>query len=99
MILTNIINTKRLSPTEVQLSNTNIILKNFAKQKQNFNNINTKKILSNQSVKQVLTNYIINIQTSQTNTLISVTDIKGKTIISLSSGSLKLKKKQKKNNL
>ena len=96
MILTNIINTKRLSPTEVQLSNTNIILKNFAKQKQNFNNINTKKILSNQSVKQVLTNYIINIQTSQTNTLISVTDIKGKTIISLSSGSLKLKKKQKK---
>ena len=97
MILTNIINTKRLSPTEVQLLNTNIILKIFAKQKQNFNNINTKKILSNQSVKQVLTNYIINIQTSQTNTLISVTDIKGKTIISLSSGSLKLKKKQKKN--
>ena len=95
MILTNIINTKKFSPTEVQLLTTNSILKNFAKKKQNFNNLNTNKVLLTPT-KQVLANYILNIQTSQTNTLISVTDIKGKTIISLSSGSLKLKKKQKK---
>ena len=92
MILTNIINTKKLSPTEVQLLTTNTILKDFAKEKHNFS---SKKVLIN-PVKQVLTNYIINIHTSQTNTLVSVTDIKGKVIISLSSGSLKLKKKQKK---
>ena len=93
MILTNIINTKKsISPTEIQLLTTNIILKNFAKKKQNFN---SKKVLIN-PVKQVLTNYIINIHMSQTNTLVSVTDIKGKILISLSSGSLKLKKKQKK---
>jgi len=92
MILTNIINTKKLSPTEVQLLTTNTILKDFAKEKQNFS---SKKVLIN-PVKQVLTNYIISIHTSQTNTLVSVTDIKGKVIISLSSGSLKLKKKQKK---
>lgn len=92
MILTNIINTKKLSPTEVQLLTTNTILKDFAKEKQNFS---SKKILIN-PIKQVLTNYIISIHTSQTNTLVSVTDIKGKIIISLSSGSLKLKKRQKK---
>ena len=93
MILTNIINTKKLSPTEVQLLTTNTILKDFAKEKHNFS---SKKVLIN-PVKQVLTNYIISIHTSQTNTLVSVTDIKGKVIISLSSGSLKLKKKTKKN--
>jgi len=46
-------------------------------------------------VTQNLVNYVMNIQMSATNTLISLTDSKGNPVVSLSGGSINLKKRQK----
>lgn len=62
-----------------------------------FNNaINTILKPSNIKAKENLISYIININLSPTNTIISVTDIKGSPKISLSAGLINLTKRQKK---
>jgi len=62
-------------------------------------NFTTNKVLSRKSglnnLKQNLVVYIININLTNTNTLVNVTDIRGNTKISYSSGSVNLKGKQK----
>lgn len=57
------------------------------------------KLQSNEKKSQVLensVNYVLNITFSSTNTLLNLANIKGQTLIFLSSGYINLKKKQKK---
>jgi len=63
-------------------------IQNYIKNKQQ------QKITVTQNVK--LITYILKIQFSPTNTLLNVTDITGKSLISLSAGNINLKKRQKK---
>lgn len=60
------------------------------------NTINKVLTISETKVKENVISYIININLSPTNTIVSVTDIKGNPKISLSAGLIKLTKRQKK---
>ena len=55
-----------------------------------------KNIPNFKSLKQNPINYILTLSISQTNTLINLSDTEGKLLISLSSGCINLKKRQKK---
>lgn len=74
-----------------------IILLKIVKEKTNLKNlqsiINAKK---KSLIKQDLITYIFNIRLSKTNTIITITDVKGNLILNYSSGLINLKGKQKK---
>ena len=55
----------------------------------------TQELKKSEYVTQNLINYVLNIQISATNTLVSLTDSKGDPVISFSGGSINLKKRQK----
>ena len=55
----------------------------------------TQELKKSEYVTQNLINYVMNIQISATNTLVSLTDSKGDPVISFSGGSINLKKRQK----
>ena len=70
---------------------------NLIKKKVKFKHIhNLKKSSRFQTLKQNPLNYILTLSISQTNTLINLSNTEGKLLISLSSGCLNLKKRQKK---
>ena len=70
---------------------------NMIKKNKNFKNLNIiKNFVNLNKIKQNPFTYIITLTISQTNTLLNLSDTNGKMIISLSSGSINLKKRQKK---
>ena len=91
MILKKIVN-KNISNIKLQIFNINKILNIISKDIKNTKFLNILK----PKTKQTLINYIINVHTSQSNTLINITNVQGNTIIALTAGSINFNKKQKK---
>lgn len=88
MILTKIIKNNYSKIVHI-----NKILNNIIKDLKETNFLKPKTL---KKKKQTLINYVVNIQTSQTNTIINITNIKGNSILSVTAGSLNFNKKQKK---
>jgi len=102
MVLTKILESKNISTAVDRKPGVEYFEKaenalNYAKNKSQIKYIHKIQNKSQaKNVTQNLVNYILNIQMSTTNTLISLADTRGKPIISLSGGSINLKKRQKK---
>ena len=94
MILIKILK-KEVNNKEVFNSSLNSL--NLLKKQNKLKDIyNIKNLTCLETMKQSPVNYILTLSISQTNTLINLSDTNGQVLVSLSGGSIKLKKRQKK---
>ena len=93
MILIKILTSKNIDSKNYKNSLKSL---NLLKKQNKLKTISKIKNLDSSKVKQNPINYILNLTITQTNTIINLSDSTGKLLISLSGGSLNLKKRQKK---
>ena len=97
MILLNILKKKKELKNlirEKEYKNRLLNFNNKLKKLKKIKKFNEIKLLSNNGLNEYV-NYIINVNVTLTNTIVSVTDIKGNVLISLSAGSVNLSDRQK----
>ena len=101
MILIKILKTKKSKLLETYKSKPEHVVKTKNALEHVKNNRRVKSLSKIQNIKgstqvtQNLVNYVLNIQISTTNTLVSLADSNGQPVVSFSGGSINLKKRQK----
>lgn len=101
MILIKILKTKKSKLLETYKSKPKHVVKTKNALEHVKNNRRVKSLSKIQNIKgstqvtQNLVNYVLNIQISTTNTLVSLADSNGQPVVSFSGGSINLKKRQK----